>query len=160
MTSTPTVNVTIEQLAAQVRRLTDRADLQDLVFAYASACDRRDEAAWRQLFTDDVRAKYGKDDWLVGKDTVLGWLLEATAPTTWGHHLINPYTIEVAEDTAQVLAYLISHQVFDSDSDAATMMTSRYQLTCRRGPAGWQIEQLALTVGWYEVRRADQTLVP
>jgi SnoaL-like domain len=160
MTSPNTVNVDVERLAAQVRRLTDRADLQDLVLAYASACDRRDETAWRQIFTDDARAKYGKDGWLAGKDAVVEWLLQATAPATWSHHLISPYTIEVDQDTAQVLAYLISHQVFDSDSDAATMMTSRYQLTCRRDSFGWQIEELVLTVGWYEVRRADQALLP
>lgn len=154
------VGVDVEQLAAHVRRLTDRAELQDLVFAYAAACDRRDEAAWRAMFTADIRAKYGKDDWLDGVDTLITWLLRATAPTTWGHHLINPYTIEVDGDQAQVLAYLISHQVFDADLDAATMMTSRYQLVCRRGDAGWQIARLELTVGWYEVRHADQSLLP
>lgn len=152
--------VDIEQLAAEVRRLSDRADLQDLVFAYANACDRRDEAAWRRIFTADARAKYGKDDWLTGGEAILAWLQQATAPALWSHHLINPYTIEVDGDHAKVLAYLVSHQVFETDLDAATMMTSRYQLACRRGAVGWQIECLELTVGWYEVRHADQSLLP
>ena len=152
--------VTIEELAAQVRRLQDRADLQDLVFAYASACDRRDEQEWRRVFTDDARARYGKDEPLAGKDAIVAWLLRATAPTTWGHHLINPYRTDVDGDTADVLAYLVSHQVFDADLDAATMMTSRYQLRCRRGASGWQIAELTLTVGWFEVRHADQSLLP
>jgi 3-phenylpropionate/cinnamic acid dioxygenase small subunit len=158
--SAPTSPAMIEQFAEQIRRLTDRADLQDLVFRYASACDRRDEQAWRAIFTPDARAKYGKDDWLEGRDAIVGWLLQATAPTTWGHHLISPYSAEAAEDEANVLAYLISHQVFESDLDAVTMMTSRYQLHCRRGSPGWQIAELVLTVGWFEVRRADQSLLP
>lgn len=154
------VSVDVEQLAAEVQRLSDRAALQDLVFAYANACDRRDEAAWRRIFTTDARAKYGKDDWLEGSEAILAWLVQATTPTVWGHHLINPYTLEVAGDEAHVLAYLLSHQIFDADLDAATMMTSRYSLTCRRSPSGWQISRLELTVGWYEVRHADQSLLP
>lgn len=152
--------VDAEQLAAQVQRLTDRADLQDLVFAYAHACDRRDEQSWRRLFAPNARAKYGKDDWLDSADSIIGWLLQATAPTTWGHHFINPYTIEVRGDEADVQAYLVSHQVFESDLDAVAMMTSRYQLRCLRSAGSWQIARLELTVGWFEVRRADQSLLP
>jgi hypothetical protein len=155
-----TDRVTVEQLAAEVRRLTDRADLQDMVYRYASACDRRDEATWRAMFTPDARAKYGKDAWLEGADAIVAWLLQATQPTTWGHHLVNPYSLEVRDGEADVLTYLLSHQVFEADLDAAAMMTSRYQLHCRRGPTGWQIQTLVLTVGWFEVRRADQSLLP
>lgn len=158
--STSTLSPTIEELAAQVRRLTDRADLQDMVFRYATACDRRDEQAWRGIFAPDARAKYGRDDWLAGADDIVAWLLQATAPTTWGHHLVNPYAVDVRGDEADVLTYLVSHQVFEGDLDAAAMMTSRYQLHCRRTDAGWQIAELVLTVGWYEVRRADQSLLP
>jgi 3-phenylpropionate/cinnamic acid dioxygenase small subunit len=152
--------VTTGELLAQVRRLTDRADLQDIVHRYALACDRRDIAAWRSLFTADARAKYGKDDWLDGADAIISWLAQATEPTTWGHHFISPYSLDLAGDEADLLCYLLSHQIFEQDPDEVTMMTSRYQLHCRRGSLGWQISELLLTVGWFEVRRGDQTLVP
>jgi hypothetical protein len=157
-----TVNesATVAELAAQVRRLADRADLQDLVFRYATACDRRDVSAWQAIFTQDARAKYGKDGWLIGSNDIVGWLSAATRPTTWGHHFINPYAVDVSGDRADVLAYLLSHQVFEADLDAATMMTSRYQLQCVRTASGWQIAQLELTVGWFETRTADQALLP
>jgi len=158
--STPASPAVIEELTRQIRRLADRADLQDLVFRYASACDRRDEQAWRALFAPGARARYGKDDWLEGREAIVSWLLQATAPATWGHHLISPYSAQTAGDEANVLAYLVSHQVFESDLDTVTMMTSRYQLHCRRGAPGWQIAELVLTVGWFEVRRADQSLLP
>jgi hypothetical protein len=150
----------VAELTAQVRRLADRADLQDLVFRYAMACDRRDVPAWQEIFAPDARAKYGKDDWLIGSGVIVAWLSDATRPTTWGHHFINPYSVDVHGDRADVLAYLISHQVFETDLDAATMMTSRYQLQCVRTVSGWQIAQLDLTVGWFEVRAADQSLLP
>jgi 3-phenylpropionate/cinnamic acid dioxygenase small subunit len=160
MSSPSTDTVNLEDLLPRVRQLSDRADLQDLVYRYASACDRRDLVEWRLVFTPDARAKYGKDEWLEGIDAILAWLAQATAPTTWGHHLINPYTVRVDGDQADVLSYLLSHQIFDRDLDATTMMTSRYQLHCRRGTSGWQIAELVLTVGWFEVRRADQSLLP
>jgi SnoaL-like domain len=153
-------SATLAELTAQVRRLTHRADLQDLVFRYATACDRRDVTAWSEIFTPDARAKYGKDDWLIGSPDILAWLSAATQPTTWGHHFINPYAVDVDGDRADVLAYLLSHQIFAADLDAATMMTSRYQLQCVRAASGWRIDQLELTVGWYEVRSADQSLLP
>lgn len=160
---TPTDRVTAEHVAAlsaEVRRLSDRTDLHDMVFTYASACDQRDVEAWRTIFTPDARAKYGKDEWLEGADAIISWLSEATAPTVWGHHLISPYTVRVAGDEADVMSYLLSHQIFGQELDAVTMMTSRYQLHCRRGPVGWQVAELVLTVGWFEVRRADQALLP
>jgi hypothetical protein len=157
-----TVNesATLAELTAQVRRLTDRADLQDLVFRYATACDHRAVSAWQAIFAPDARAKYGKDEWLIGSLEIVAWLSAATRPTMWGHHLINPYAVDVHGDRADVLAYLLSHQVFETDLDAATMMTSRYQLQCVRAASGWRITQLELTVGWYEVRAADQSLLP
>ncbi len=157
-----TVNevATVAELTAQVRHLAARADLQDLVFRYATACDHSDVATLQGIFAPDARAKYGKDEPLVGAEDIVTWLAAATRPTVWGHHFINPYAVDVRGDRADVLAYLLSHQVFEADLDAVTMMTSRYQLQCVRTASGWQITQLDLTVGWFEVRTADQALLP
>jgi hypothetical protein len=134
-----TVNeaATVADLTAQVRQLVDRADLQDLVLRYATACDNKDIGAWREIFAADARATYGNDEPLVGADDIIAWLTEATRPTVWGHHFTNPYSVDVRGDQAAVLTYLLSHQVFEADLDAATMMTSRYQLQCIRTPSGW-----------------------
>jgi len=74
--------------------------------------------------------------------------------------MISPYSYEVDGDRARVIAYLISHQNFDTYPNVTTMMSSRYTLQCVRTDAGWQIGDLELKVGWIESRLADQSQLP
>jgi hypothetical protein len=83
-----------------------------------------------------------------------------TAPAIWQQHMISPFSYEVDGDRARVVAYLISHQNFDSNPNVTTMMSSRYTLQCVRTESGWRIKDLLLVVGWIESRFGDQSGLP
>ncbi len=48
----------LEQLAAEVRRLVDRQEIADVLYRYASCVDYKDHATLRSLFVDDAHGIY------------------------------------------------------------------------------------------------------
>ena len=147
-------------LATRIQLLEDRAALEDLVKRYAVGCDTRDPALLHTTFTADARAKYAGADELVGADTIVTWIGGMTSTAIWQQHMISPYAHDIDGDQAKVMAYLISHQNFESGPDVTTMMTSRYNLECVRTADGWRIKDLVLVVGWIESRYGDQSKLP
>ena len=48
------------------QELSDRAEIQDLIVAEASAMDRRDWVRWQECFTPDAAIDYSENDGAVG----------------------------------------------------------------------------------------------
>jgi hypothetical protein len=137
-----------------LQRLVDRLDIQDLLTTYATAIDIRELDTVRACFADDARARYGQtEEWLVGGDTVVAWIDDATKDLEWQHHMISLYGVEIDGDRATALAYLLSHQKEAGTTDEIRMMTSRYHNTLSRVDGRWKIQVLDLEVGWYEERK-------
>lgn len=149
--------VDVAELVGRIQALEDRAALEDLVKRYAVGCDTRDAAVLSSTFTSDAHAKYAGDAPLIGADSIVGWIGQATAATIWQQHMISPYSYAIDGDRARVMAYLISHQNYQDNPNVATMMTSRYNLECVRTDDGWRIKDLVLVVGWIESRYGDQS---
>jgi uncharacterized protein (TIGR02246 family) len=147
-------------LLGRLQALEDRAALEDLLKRYAIGCDTRDAAVLRSTFTDDAVGTYAGTDPLIGADAIVEWIGMMTAPAIWQQHMISPFSYEVDGDRARVVAYLISHQNFDSNPNVTTMMSSRYTLQCVRTESGWRIKDLLLVVGWIESRFGDQSGLP
>jgi uncharacterized protein (TIGR02246 family) len=147
-------------LVGRLQALEDRAALEDLLKRYAIGCDTRDAAVLRSTFTDDAVGTYAGTDPLIGADAIVEWIGMMTAPAIWQQHMISPFSYEVDGDRARVVAYLISHQNFDSNPNVTTMMSSRYTLQCVRTESGWRIKDLLLVVGWIESRFGDQSGLP
>jgi hypothetical protein len=147
-------------LLGRLQALEDPAALEDLLKRYAIGCDTRDAAVLRSTFTDDAVGTYAGTDPLIGADAIVEWIGMMTAPAIWQQHMISPFSYEVDGDTARVIAYLISHQNFDSNPNVTTMMSSRYTLQCVRTESGWRIKDLLLVVGWIESRFGDQSSLP
>jgi hypothetical protein len=152
--------VDVAELLGRLQILEDRAALDDLVKRYAIGCDTRDPAVLRTTFTDDAHAKYASESPLLGADAIVDWIGGMTATALWQQHMISPYSYDVEGDQARVIAYLISHQNFESNPHVTTMMSSRYTLQCARTEAGWRISDLVLVVGWIESRYGDQSKLP
>ena len=142
---------------ATLQRLVDRLDIQDTLTTYAASIDEGDFTTLRTVFTDDATAVYDKDsDLLVGGDEVVAWVKDATADLDWQHHMISVYGVEIDDDEATALIYLLSHQTVVGAPHQSRMMTSKYRNRLRRDAGRWRISDLRLHVGWYEERDFPQ----
>jgi hypothetical protein len=153
-------DVDVTALIERLQALEDRAALDDLVKRYALGCDGKDREVLLSVFASNAQAKYASDEALQGAEAIVDWISMMTASSVWQQHLISPYSFEIDGDQASVIAYLVSHQNFDTDPNVTTMMSSRYALQCVRTDAGWRISDLNLRVGWIESRTADQEQLP
>jgi len=145
--------MTSSGLESTVQRLVDRLDIQDTMTMYATASDAKDFDALRACFTDDARARYGSgSEWLEGGDVIVEWLKGAFAPLDWGHHLVSVYGVDIHEDDATALMYLLSHQTVTGAPNEVISMTCKYRNTLRRSGGRWQISTLDLEIGWSEQR--------
>lgn len=135
-----------------IRAITDRIEITDVLYRYASAIDRFDHQGIRQTLADDLRARYGNSEPLTGGDAVASWVAESIATVVWQHHLLSVYHVEVDGDVARALVYHTSHQVFEDDPGKAKVLVGRYHNELRRTAAGWKISELVLELLWGEAR--------
>jgi ketosteroid isomerase-like protein len=141
-----------EPTIGAIRAITDRIEITDVLYRYASAIDRFDHQGLRQTLADDLRAQYGNSEPLTGGDAVASWVAESTATVVWQHHLLSVYHVEVDGDLARALVYHTSHQVFADDPGKAKVLVGRYHNELRRTAAGWKISELVLELLWGESR--------
>lgn len=134
----------------------DKLLIAEALQAYALACDRRDLAALRDLFTDDARAKYDADPWLSGGRRIVGWIEAATDGVVHSQHTITPVRVDVDGEAATAIGYLTSYQRVRDAPDELVMMNSQYDFALSRTPGGWRISRLVLAVGWFEKRHFAQ----
>jgi hypothetical protein len=97
-----------------IQALSDRLDITDTLYRYASCIDVKDNDGIRAVLADDLWAKYGNADPVIGGDTVAKWIDEMTRDCVWQHHLLSVYHVDVAGDEADALIYHTSHQLFES----------------------------------------------
>ena len=133
-----------------VRALQDRADVTDVLYRYASTIDRFDVEGMRAVLADDLVARYGNAEPVVGGDAVAGWIAEAIAGVVWQHHLLSVYHVEVDGDDAKALVYHTSHQLFENEPESAKVLVGRYRNELRREADGWKISKLELELLWGE----------
>jgi len=137
-----------------IQALSDRLDITDTLYRYASCIDVKDNAGIRAVLADDLWAKYGNADPVIGGDTVVKWIDEMTRDCVWQHHLLSVYHVDVDGDTAKALVYHTSHQVFEDSPDTAKLLVGRYHNELRRESDGWKISRLVLEILWGE-EKAD-----
>ena len=139
-----------------IAELQDRLMVTDTLYRYGSCIDTDDMAGLRAVLADDVWARYGNGDPILGADALVGWIGESIAGVLWQHHLLSVYHVDVSGDRARALVYHTSHRVFASDPATANVLVGRYHDELRRAGAGWQISRLQLEFLWAE-RRIDAT---
>ena len=136
--------------------LRDRAGISDTLLRYGSCIDLADREGLRALLADDLWARYGNGEPIVGGDAVVDWIVQATAATLRQHHMLNVYEVEVDGDTARALVYHTSHRVLRDTPDTVSILVGRYHAELRRAGEGWLITRILLEYVWAE-RRADDT---
>jgi hypothetical protein len=131
---------------------TDRAQVEETLYRYASTIDAGDHARLRTLLTDDARARYGNRDWIEGADAVVAFIREKGEDIGWQHHLLSVYHVEVSGEEATALTYHTSYQISRSQPDQAAMIVARYHDRLARVDGTWLIREKRMEIGWRETR--------
>jgi ketosteroid isomerase-like protein len=139
-----------------IQALHDRLDITDTLYRYASCIDAKDIPGIRAVLADDLVAKYGNADPVIGGDEVVKWIDEMTRDCVWQHHLLSVYHVDVDGDQADALIYHTSHQLFEADPETVHVLVGRYRNKLTRTDAGWKISSLTFEIVWGE-RRTDAT---
>ena len=137
---------------------TDREQVEETLYRYASTIDAGDYARLRSLLTDDARARYGARDWIDGAEAVVRFIREKGQDVGWQHHLLSVYHVDVDEDEATALTYHTSYQITRDRPDEAAMIVARYHDRLVREAGRWLIREKRMEIGWRETRAGTSFL--
>ncbi|GGK26522.1 hypothetical protein GCM10011583_68140 [Streptomyces camponoticapitis] len=142
----------VARLRSQLRVVTDRSDVRDLVERYVVGLDTLhepefDESWYRTVFTEDARL-----DFPVGSHRGVKGLarFQREAKGRWArtHHLGSNSTIHFDGDRAEVRAHLIATHVHHDDEGPHFNVGTYFDIGAVRTPDGWRIDRLACRVVW------------
>ena len=89
----------------ELRTLTDRLEIADLLTAYAAAVDGRDWERYRSIFTPDAVIDYSSAGGAVGTpDEMADYLERVLAQFRATQHLIGNLEVDIDGDTARARA--------------------------------------------------------
>ena len=134
-----------------LKLLLDRAEISDVVHAYATGLDRGDWALYRSIFTDEVDLDfssvgiparvYKADDWVRDARTLFAGF-DAT------QHVSSNHVHDVRGDEATCVSSMkAEHFIGDGANDRWTI-GGYYTNELVRTDAGWKIRKLTLTATW------------
>jgi 3-phenylpropionate/cinnamic acid dioxygenase small subunit len=138
--------------------VSDRLDLADLAYAYATALDERDVEGFAALFTEDAHLGVYEPD---AEQPLLGYdgraeiaqavgLLDPYGETM---HVVSNHRVEVDGDRASGVVYCLAHHNTVRDGVPHNLvMTIRYHDRYRRTAAGWRFEHRKIVRFWNELR--------
>lgn len=126
----------LNELAATVRYLKDRADILDCMNRYTRGADRLDQelmlSAYHTDATDDRGAFTG------GPEARVKWLFDFLSSLDHTTHHISNFTIEIDGDVAHCESYVIT-TLLPKGSKEATLGTARYIDRMERRNGDWRI---------------------
>ncbi|MFD6421256.1 nuclear transport factor 2 family protein [Streptomyces sp. NPDC060198] len=141
---------TVSALRAEVRRLTDRADLVDLLDRYVNHLDRdRHRDDWfADVFTEDAELTFpmGTYEGFAGLAA-----FQKMARTTFErtHHHASAHAVAVEGDRATVRAHLTAVHVRTAGEPATHFdIGGHYEATAVRTPEGWRVNRFSFDLVW------------
>jgi 3-phenylpropionate/cinnamic acid dioxygenase small subunit len=133
-------------------RAEDQVEIEQLLYRYARAIDRRDWKALEQVFTPDARIHYAVERGAELSFAELGpWLARAMTIFKATQHVITNPLVELAGDSARCTSYLTgTHVQVLRASGAERVVTegSAYSDELVRTRAGWRIAARRLDRIW------------
>jgi ketosteroid isomerase-like protein len=138
--------------ADRLQELSDRRDIDDVLYRYAVALDSRDWDLLRSCFTEDAVADFlelgGVNE---GVEAIVALVHGALSGLDSSHHLIGTPLASVDGDTATAVCYLQAQHVFQgADGGDHYLVGGRYEDRFVRTPAGWRIKHRTLYFSWAE----------
>lgn len=148
----------LAQLRAELRYLTDRADILDCVVTHARGCDRHD--------SEMLHSTYHPDGCDVHGNTVnpgpeyARWANAVHAATAESHtHNITTHACEIDGDTAHAESYVLVG-LLAPDRRTTTLVGGRYLDRLERRDGGWRILVRRSTVEWTHTGDAGMLAAP
>jgi len=150
------VDVTTEasRLAAEVRQLSDRIALGEMLPRFAAAMDAHDERELESLFSREMVVEHAGGGYR-GRDEVLAGLRASAFTHAASHHLIATHRVHVDGDRASAVAYFHSVHLDDAErpdvhADHGGWYLARFvrdggewRFTYLKQVSIWQAEQMA-----------------
>jgi hypothetical protein len=154
----------LDDLLRQVRTLTDRAAVVDLLDRFfrdldeRTAADRPFDVDWvRSYFTDDARVEYPVGA-AQGVDDIAGRIAVGMGGFQRAQHITTNYVVDLDGDRATVRCNLLATHVHTEAArrrrgmapGARFTVGDYYDNELLRTPAGWRIARQVLHVTWIE----------
>ncbi|MGW2117688.1 nuclear transport factor 2 family protein [Streptomyces zhihengii] len=139
----------ITEMGRELRALTDRAGIEDLVGRYARSLDERvlDEEWAAAFHTEDVAVEWPVGT-LHGRGAVLELVRKAMAPFGPTVHLATGTVVEVDGDRASTRGALLSTHVLADGSGELFVSAGHLDNELVRTADGWRIARQSLRIAW------------
>jgi len=150
-------------LEVQVRRIQDRIDILQTLYAYCRHADCRQAEEMVSAFTDDCEVSLHVDGSLtfVGKEAFLkSRRISLARPICGSHYVTNVEMTWDTDDVVRAYAYMYSWQRFKEYPERADCHRfGRYEIRFHRSPVGWKFSRLnLLSAGEYGGSRIGEIL--
>ena len=130
---------------AKLEYLLDRAELTDLVTAYAYSVDTRDWALHTSLFTADYELNTDgtfRKQTAAQRGVALAKFFTGFEAT---QHLMVPETFAVTADAAYVTATMHARHFHSSgEPEKNSLLFGQYEFWCQRTAEGWKIARMSM----------------
>lgn len=137
-------------LEQSIRELTERAQITDLVTAYATAVDTRDWDLFRSLFKERLFLDFSSFHPDLCREMPFDELLKITqklAAFTSTQHAITNHRVTIDGNRATCIAYLqAGHFMTRDGEDHACFLYGYYTFEFERSGDGWKIDRYGLQV--------------
>lgn len=146
----------VDDLAARVRQLEDRAAISETVVGYGLTVDRRDWSGFARCFTDPVLTDYqqGRPTGLTSRADLVDLVSEALDGFTTTQHLSTNHVIvfDAVDPDAAVCtsAMYAQHLLEGSPNGDFYLLRALYTNYLRRTADGWRIEGIDTEGRWEE----------
>ena len=142
----------------RLQRLLDRAEISDVVRAYATGLDRRDWELYRSIFSDEIEMDFGSVGIRAGTYRAQDWVRDAQrlfAGFSATQHTSTNHVHDVRGDKATCTSnmqaeHFVAREPGDGLEDGADRWTigGFYTNELVRTPEGWKLTRVTLTVTW------------
>jgi hypothetical protein len=131
----------LDQLAASIRRLTDKDEIRELIARYSMAIDLNLSRELLELFTDDCVISYGGQEPLVGRDQLRARREGSRGMTAASHHNAAVQIWFDGHDAARGIVSLYAWQIISGEP---VEVWGYYFDEYRRTADGWRFSSRRL----------------
>lgn len=135
-----------------LQEISDRLEIQDLVYRYADIIDQRRFDELENVFSDDAHIDYSAVGGAVGdKSSTIAFLKKALPAFKCFQHLNANLQITVNGDTAtgRVMCFNPQELMLGKEKSQLFMLGLWYNDEYVRTPAGWRIRKRAEVMSWH-----------
>lgn len=132
---------------AQLRWLVDRAEISELLYAFARALDEQDWDAYAGCYAEDGVLALLPTIRHEGRDGMAAFVASSLGRYAGTHHMSTNHAITIDGDTASCRAYLLAAHLIDAADPARHADGAGwYDFVLTRTDDGWKVQHVRLTV--------------